>query len=251
MMSRILTFLAIVTLFVGGNAHAGLIEISYNGSFDESTIAAEDGLPAGDYDTIGGVEDVALFNLLEGENHFFGSIYSPADVADVFTVGVTAGLTIVGARIDWGTNLPGISFIPFVDLVVPSGYLQQNTWGDNAPTWYFEESSPTPEIFTIAGLEDGVLGETGKTFFAPQLDVTEGIYSSLLSASGTCAQTYSYTSQGFLQPSCVDGIDYKMTFIVESNVSTQPPTDVPEPESLAIYCLALLAMTVRRVKYIK
>lgn len=241
----------IVSLFLGFNVNAGLIEVSYNGSFDESTIVAEDGLPAGDYDTIGGLEDVALFNLIEGENHFFGSIFSPADVADVFTVGVSAGLSIVGARIDWGTNLPGISFTPFVDLVVPSGYLQQNTWGNNAPTWYFEESSPTPEIFTISGLEDGVLGETSKTFYAPQLDVTEGIYSSLLSASGTCAQTYSYTSQGFLQADCVDGIDYKMTFLVESNASTQPPADVPEPKTILLYCVALLAMTVRRYKSTK
>ena len=35
----------------------------------------QDGSPAGDYDTIGGLDDVGLFNLVDGSNTFEGSTH--------------------------------------------------------------------------------------------------------------------------------------------------------------------------------
>ncbi|MGF1765171.1 PEP-CTERM sorting domain-containing protein [Aliivibrio kagoshimensis] len=244
-MTKLNTLFILSSVFLTTQAQAGLVNIPFNGTFDEASIATEGGLPAGDFDTIGGLEDVALFNLVTGVNEFYGSIFSPTDPADVFTVGIAAGLKLTGATIHWGTNLLGVGFKPFVDQTVPVDYRQQNTWGDNAPTWFFEESSTDPEIFTIAGLEDGLNGETGKTFLSAELDVTEGIYSSLLSASGTCAQSYSYDSQGFLNTTCVEGIDYKMTYTVES---LTPISQVPEPTTLAIFALGLFGLVSRKTQ---
>ena len=51
--------------------------VPYSGAFDEATVSAEGGLPAGDYDTIGGLEDVGLFNLVVGANTFEGSVWTP------------------------------------------------------------------------------------------------------------------------------------------------------------------------------
>ncbi|BEU04590.1 hypothetical protein OAG1_33900 [Agarivorans sp. OAG1] len=234
--SLVLSFLLVL-----GNAHAGVIVVDYNGSFDEADVVAEGGLPAGDFDTIGGVDDVALFNLVEGENAFYGSIYSPLDSGDVFNIGITAGMRLVGASIDWGTNLPGINWT-FGTPISPD-YRQQSTFGATAPTWFLEESSTTPEIFTIPELEDGVLGLNGKSFDAPSLDVTEGIYlSSLLDQGHTCAQTYVVNFPGY-SPECVEGIDYKLTFIVES---TLPVTQVSEPSTILLAMFAMLGFGVSR-----
>jgi hypothetical protein len=59
--SKLLAGLAIVA--VGALSHitpvqAATVVIPYAGSFNEAAIGAEDGLPAGDYDTIGGMADV-------------------------------------------------------------------------------------------------------------------------------------------------------------------------------------------------
>ncbi|WP_100658484.1 hypothetical protein [Alteromonas flava] len=236
---RTITFF--LALCFVNHSNAALISIPYTGIFDESTVTAQDGLPAGDYDTIGGLADVAVFELLEGTNLFYGSVFGPQDNADVFTVEIAAGFKLVGASILWGTNLPGIPFT----FPPQQGYLQQNTFGPTAATWYFEESSPTPEIFTISGLEGTQFGEASQTASSPALNVMEGIYSSLLDATGTCAQTYTPSSDGIgLVAECVEGIFYTLTFNVEALPGTPPPpsTSVSEPLSLGLMAITLLGL---------
>ncbi len=220
-------------------AHAGTVVIPYAGSFDEAVVPTEDGLPAGDYDTIGGLDDVALFNLIEGSNSFTGSIFSPTDSSDAFNIGVGAGLRIISASINWGTNLPGIAF----SLPAAAGFLQQSTFLNTAPSWFFEESSVTPEIFTISQLEDGALGTTSKLFETGPLDVGPGIYlSSLIDQGSTCAQTYEPNFPGF-SPVCVEGLDYTMTFEVESTIA---PVPLPAGAPLLLAGVGLLGLLRKR-----
>ncbi len=216
-------------------AHAGTVVIPYGGSFDESSIAAQDGLPAGDFDTLGGNEDVGLFNLVAGTNTFTGSVYSADDPADVFLIGIGAGLQIVGASIAWATNLPGMEY-DFLSPA-PSGFLQQNTWGANAPYWTLEESSITPTIFRLDGLEAGMVGNTydvaPTSYDAPDFTRGTGIYSSLLDATGTCGQTYVAADPG-VSAQCVSALSYTLSFQVESTVSA-----VPLPAAGSLLALAL------------
>lgn len=244
-MIKKITYIALFTVFASFQSKAGLINVNYNGSFDESSIASEGGLPAGDYDTVGGLNDVAVFQLVEGTNEFFGSVYSPQDGSDVFTVEVMSGFRLVGASINWATNLPGIP----LDFNNPAGYLGQNTWGNAAPDWFFEESSITPEIFTINNLEASAVGfnfDIAPSFYTADSFVRgAGIYSSTLAAQGSCAQSYSGAPGGIgLIANCADALDYKMSFIVEK---IQPVTSVPEPTSLAILTLGLMGFTLRKL----
>ncbi|MCW8107744.1 PEP-CTERM sorting domain-containing protein [Alteromonas ponticola] len=240
-MTKRIALAALLVCVTAFHAQAGLVNTEYNGHFDEASIVSEERLPAGDYDTIGGLEDVALFKLVEGSNEFFGSVFSPHDSSDVFTIEVTKGLRLVGASIRWATNLPGIR----LDFNNPTGYLAQNTWGEQAPDWFVEESSIEPEVFTIENLEAGAIGFdldiAPSQFFAESFTREQGIYSSLLAASGTCAQTFSPSPDGIgLIPGCVEGIDYQMSFIVER-------INVPEPSSFAIFALALMGLALRRL----
>jgi len=249
-MKKFINLTLTIILFLSTHANAGLVSVAYSGFFDESSISSQDGLPAGDYDTIGGLNDVALFELVAGTNEFVGSIFSPNDPADVFLIEVGANLRLIGATISWGTNLPGLELnFP----TVPPGFLQQNTFFDAAPDWFFEESSITPEIFTIENLEAGKVGSTfdvAPSFYtASEFSRGQGIYSSLLSASGTCAQSYRQVPVGGqigLESFCVEGIDYKMTFNVEQIDS--PPSPVPEPSTLAIFALSIMGLALRRFK---
>jgi hypothetical protein len=217
------------------SASAGTVTVPYFGAFDEATVAGPvDGLPAGDYDTIGGLDDVGLFQLVAGTNTFEGSIFAPTDTADVFLVEVLAGFVLTGATINWGTNLPN-------NFGAPVGeYLYQSTGRINqpqAPSWFFEESSPTPEIFTINNLWDSPWGEAPAEFSSPTLSVGAGIYSSLIAdqASGSCVlQQFIRPEDGFIGERCVEGLDYTMTFTVEQ-------INVPVPEVSATGSLAAFA----------
>lgn len=237
-------------LISAGSANAIAIPVPFSGVFNESDILAEGGQPAGDYDTIGGLQDTALFNLIVGANEFYGSINSPSDATDFFNVGIGAGLRLIGASIDWGTNLPGLQY-GFIGSP-PTGFLQQSTWGANAPTWFFEESSITPEIFTIRRLEAGAVGSTfdisPKSYVASAFSRGEGIYNSLLNASGTCAQSYVANFPG-VSSFCADRIDYKMTYFVEALQVPPPPTpNVSSPSAFALFGLGLIALVSRKLK---
>lgn len=229
---------AIAFSVVGGEAAAGTVLVPYTGSFDEAAVPSDpgDGLPAGDFDTIGGLADVGLFQLVEGTNTFTGSIYSPDDPSDGFNIEILTAHRLIGASIDWGTNLPGISF----SIPVPSGYLQQTSFVGGSfppPEWTLEESSVTPEIFTISGLEGTNLGQSPQTKSTGALDVGPGIYLSLLrDLSSTCAQSYrevDVDGQIGLETYCVEGIDYTMTFNVEK-LPSPPPEVVPLPGTLPL-----------------
>lgn len=238
--------IASIGLAFSALSQAGSVVVPYFGSFDEATVATEDGLPAGDYDTIGGVDDVALFNLIEGTNSFTGSIWTGegGDPSDVFNIGIGSGLVLTSASIDWGTNLPGIVWYPYGPFGVypPAEYRQQSDYSTNSdsPDWFFEESSITPEIFTINELANPIdFGESGMTFESGPLNVTEGIYLSSLIGVATCAQTYDIGNDGFYYAYCVEGIDYTMTFTVESDGSSPPVSAVPLPGAVWLFGTAI------------
>jgi hypothetical protein len=142
---------ALALSIIAGTTSAGTVPVPYTGSYDEALVPADttDGLPAGDFDTIDGIDDVALFQLVEGTNTFTGSIFSSQDPADSFNVEILSGFRLTGASIDWGTNLSGLSFT----IPVPSGYLQQTSFvGGLTP--------PDPALFSaprwrVSPVEEG------------------------------------------------------------------------------------------------
>ena len=178
------------------HAQAGTVVVPYAGSFNESSVAAEGGLPAGDYDTIGGAPDVGQFNLVAGANTFLGSVYTPDDSSDAFVIGIGANQTLVGASILFGTNLN-----PFDPL-----------FASPAPIWTLEESSATPTIFLQS------LGFTGLSaplpLTAPDFTRGPGIYS-LLIGNGTFATNNSAPVQ------------YAIAFNVTQVASTPIPATLP------------------------
>lgn len=145
-------------------AKAAAVVVPYAGSFNETSVAAEGGLPAGDYDTIGGFLDTALFNLVAGTNHFIGSIHSgpsgnlPADSSDFFGISIGPNQTLTGASIVFGTNLSGAN--PMFGFPVPS--------------WTLEESSATPTIFLQNLGSNGM--SSPQSLNAPAFSRGEGIY---------------------------------------------------------------------------
>jgi opacity protein-like surface antigen len=199
MRSRILTAAFLAALLAGAaNAEAASVTIPYAGNFDEATIPAEGGLPAGDYDTIGGLPDVGLFNLIAGSNTFTGSAHTPSDSSDAFLIGIGPDLILTGASIVFGTNVD--DFNPMFIL-----------GGAAAPTfWTLEESSATPTIFS----QNFSGGSTPLSLTAPAFSRGAGIYS-LLIGNGVFG-----SNNG--------PINYTMTFNVISTVATTPiPAALP------------------------
>jgi hypothetical protein len=121
-------------MFVGV-AQADSVTVPYTGSFDEATVPAEGGLPAGDYDTIGGPVDIGLFNLVAGNNTFSGSVWTPGDSSDAFLIGIEANQTLTGASIAFGTNLSPLAPM----FAFP------------APTWTLEESWAMAHLDVVTG----------------------------------------------------------------------------------------------------
>jgi hypothetical protein len=191
-------------------AGADSIVVPYTGSFNESTVVAEGGLPAGDYDTIGGLPDVGLFNLVAGTNVFFGSVFTPTDSTDFFLIGIGEGQTLTGASISFGNNLD--DFNPL--------------FASPAPRWTLEESDDTPTIFDVPV---AVNGQTSALITnAPSFSRGLGIYNVLI-GNGTFA------------PNQGGPVSYTMSFTVESAVIPLPPAGL-----LLIGGLGVLAALRRR-----
>lgn len=198
-------FFALGFVIASCGAQAAAVVVPYVGSYDESVVPGpQDGLPAGDYDTLGGLEDVGLFNLVDGSNTFVGSVYTPTDSSDVFLIGIGANQTLNGASISFGENLT-----PFNPLFAAPG-----------PQWTLEESDVDPTIFNITNIgDDGMTG--AKLSIAPAFSRGEGVYSVLI-GNGTFA------------PNNGGGVDYTMTFNVTS--------EVPVPAAAWLFGTALLGL---------
>lgn len=197
------------TAFLGallaGAAHvqAAAVTVPYSGSFNESSVPAEGGLPAGDYDTIGGAPDVGLFNLVAGANTFFGAVKTPNDSSDAFLIGISATQTLIGASIVFGTNLN-----PFDPLFAAPG-----------PIWTLEESSPTPTIF-LQSLGFNHM-DAPQSLTAPAFSRGAGLYS-LLIGNGTFATNNN------------EPVQYTITFNVTDTVAV-----TPIPAALPLFASAL------------
>jgi hypothetical protein len=177
-------------------ANAGTVTVPYTGSYDETSA------PSGDYDAIGGLDDVGLFNLVAGTNTFTGSIYTPNDSSDAFVIGIGPDQTITGASILFGTNL---------DMFNP-------LFAAPGPIWTLEESSPTPTIFAF---NLGVNGMDSAQSLSAIFSKGAGIYSMLI-GNGTFATNNS------------GPVAYSMSFTVTSTIAA-----TPIPAALPLFASAL------------
>lgn len=210
---------SILNLFAFGGflvaipAIAGTVIVPYSGSYDEKISA-----PSGDYDAIGGLIDVGLFNLVSGTNTFKGSIRTPSDSSDFFAIGIGSNQTLVGASIVFGTNL-FITFNPFEYNAL---------FASPGPIWTLEESSPTPTIFLIDNTGGNGIGNNGmtgpKTSNAPSFSRGAGIYGMTI-GNGTFATNSSN------QALSNGPVDYTMTF----NVETRETNPAPEPATMILF----------------
>lgn len=210
MRSEIKVLAAVSALLLGAvSARADSVIVPYAGAFNENTVAGPvDGLPAGDFDTIGGLNDVGLFNLVAGVNTFTGSAKTPNDSSDAFLIGIGPNQTLISASIVFGTNLND-----FNPLFAAPG-----------PHLVLEESDPTPTIFDIAVGSNGQSGPV--TFNAPSFTRGTGIYS-VLFGNGTFASNNN------------DPVGYVITFNV---TETTPPVETPLPAALPLFATGLGAM---------
>ena len=199
--------------FVG--AEAGTVTVLYAGTYDEAVVpGSHDGLPAGDYDTIGGLPDVGLFNLVAGSNTFTGSVWTPGDSSDVFLIGIGPLQTLTGASIAFGTNLT-----PFTPMF---------SFGPPDPQWTLEESDETPTIFDLPVGFNGL--DSAQITFAPAFSRGEGIYSVLIGNG-----TFGVNAGNYDTP-----IDYTMTFTT---------TVVPLPSAIWLLGTGLGLLGVARQRF--
>ncbi len=243
----------VVVTLLSSTAYASTLPeiVSYTGSFDEASVAANGALPAGDFDTLGGLDNLGLFRLQEGTNTFSGSVFSPDDSSDAFLIEILTGFELLSASIAWATNLPSIELPDIFNA--PSGFLQQNTFGSAAPDWTLEESDTTPTIFALNALEASKVGSTfdvgPASYNAPAFTARgPGIYTNLIDGTNSCAGTYVPANPG-VNFSCVEGLDYTMTFnVARTSPPPPPPPAVPLPAAgwLLVGALGFLAGVRRR-----
>ncbi|MEP3245682.1 MAG: VPLPA-CTERM sorting domain-containing protein [Sneathiella sp.] len=188
-------------------AQAALVTVAYNGSYNEATEA-----PSGDYDAIGGAADVGVFDLIGSTsgtaNTFSGSIVSPNDSSDFFSIRLAAGQTLTSASITFGQNLS----------------LSEYMFAFPAPHWVMEyTNSVTPTIF------DQELGYDymwqAETYTPTFTAIGEGVYNILI-GNGTFGRNGNTP------------ITYEMTF----NVTSPPVSAVPLPAALPLYGAGLAVM---------
>ena len=191
----------------GASAQAGTVIVPYTGSYDEALVPAEDGLPAGDYDTIGGLADVGQFNLVGGLNTFDGSVWTPGDSGDGFLIGIGANQTLTGASIAFGTNLS-----PFAPM-----------FAFPPPNWGLYESSAIPTIFEIPVGFD--YASSVQNITAPAFIREAGVYNVFIGNG-----TFGINAGNYDTP-----IDYTMTFTVEEH-------PVPIPAALPLCSSGLAVM---------
>jgi len=192
--------------FLSSPAQALLVDVAYTGNYNESSA------PSGDYDAIGGLDDVGVFTLLSDptgySNTFSGSVYTPYDSTDGFVIHVSDGDTLTGANIIFGTNLG-----PSNPLAI----------GSDLTTWVLEKNSGTdPAIFNIGVAPDRY--QDGPLTYTPTFAALGGGFYNILIGNGTFA---AYNG----------AIGYTMTFNVEGAISA-----VPLPASLPLYGAGLLGL---------
>ncbi len=197
-LSGLLTGL-VALVAVSTTAEAALVTVAYDGSYEEATEA-----PSGDYDAIGGLPDVGVFDLMGSSsgfaNTFTGSVVSPSDTSDFFVIRVGAGQILTGASLVLGTNVT-----PFNPM-----------FAFPAPQWTMElPYSTTPTIFDE---EVGYDWMSSATTYTPTFGpLGEGIYNIMI-GNGIFG-TYN------------GALDYTMTFTV-----TGPDISVvPLPAALPLY----------------
>lgn len=191
-------------------ANAAAVVVPYSGSFNESSVAAQGGLPAGDYDTIGGAADVGLFQLVNGANTFSGGAKTPNDSSDAFLIEILPGFTLVSASISWATNANDFNPV----------------FASPAPIWTLEESDADPTVFILTLSSNGATAPL--TFNAPSFTRGPGIYSVIL-GNGTFAMNNG------------DPINYTMTFNVRQDQAV-----VPLPAAFPLFLAGLGALGIAR-----
>ncbi len=212
-----LAFLFAGSLVTSSVGQAATVIVPYAGSFNEAVVPAEDGLAAGDYDTIGGNADVGQFNLVAGSNVFMGSVWTPGDSSDFFLINIAANQTLIGASIAFGTNLT-----PFAPM-----------FAFPPPQWNLSDSSGITTIFDLIVGSNGLTTTANVT--APAFTAGPGFYNMLLGNG-----TFGINSGNFNTP-----INYTITFDVAESLSTVP---VPAALPLLAGGIGLLGFASRRNK---
>ncbi|MEH6403594.1 MAG: VPLPA-CTERM sorting domain-containing protein [Sneathiella sp.] len=208
MLKKILSAAAVLSAvtLLSSPAQALLVDVAYNGNYDETSA------PSGDYDAIGGLSDVGVFTLLSSPagyaNTFTGSAQTPSDSSDVFVIHVADGDTLTSANIVFGTNLSAFN---------PLGI------GSSLTRWVLEKNSGTdPAIFDVGVAPDNP--QFGPITYTPSFAALGGGFYNVLLGNGVFA-----AHNG--------AIGYKMTFNVEAAISA-----VPLPASLPLYGAGLLGL---------
>lgn len=194
-------------------ANAAAVVVPYSGSFNESSVPAQGGLPAGDYDTIGGAADVGLFQLVNGANTFSGGAQSASDPSDAFLIEILPGFTLVSASIQWATN--ATDFNP--------------VFASPPPKWTVLTSDGLQTLVDVTLTSNGATSTI--TFNVPNINRGPGIYSVVL-GNGTFALSQTNGP-----------INYTMTYNVRQDLAA-----VPLPAALPLFLAGLGALGVARRK---
>jgi len=163
----ILSFVLTVLLTIGAVPAEAVLITTFDGTFDEAT----DPLTAAtkDFRDLGGTDDVGDFALFVGTNQFFGSIVTPGDNSDAFNIIIGPDETLIGASINFGTNLGS----------TPTGF---NYLSINQGTAFeLYESSTTPLLLSLDLTGANLYGPTLFTA-PPSFTLGPGLYHVLLNS---------------------------------------------------------------------